>query len=279
MDCAICGKTISRLGLCNSCAADLIRRRNAYVYPAVHVAIQEGEGDEWIIPPRHSITFRSADNDRLSSSVALDQYHHALLCSPHWHGVVAGLASVVYWGFFSGADGVERDGRARARVMWFLRGRPGNVPLDVESAFLAVKAARTLAAKGQMGLALAEVSKLRELGQVSFASKVLTFLCPGRAGVFDSRIAERILRDPRLAHLTMNPNQGGVTNPKQLRYHAWCEHCTAVAGKLNRGIAAGKPWHWVDWDCSTPQWRAVDVERALFVQGRRPLRAMHQPTT
>jgi len=267
--CAFCGgdspSDLPESRICGKCAERLAVARSEYAYPAASVAVQEGSGDLWLIARRHSIIFHPDWQARFTSSVDLDVYHGHLLNSPHPQEVLAGLASVVYWGFFSGADGLLRDGRARTRAKWFLKGRSGGSTIDPSHVFKVVAAARQWLARRQPGRALREISRLKELGQVAFASKVVTFLDPELAAVYDSRIAQTTKEYAALRSLQMNPNQGGVTGPKQERYKRWCNYCLEIATHLNQGIVAGRSWHWTDWDQTRHRWRPVDVERALFV--------------
>lgn len=267
--CSFCGmdspSDIPQLRICGTCGERLAGARSEYAYPAASVSVQEGPGDLWLVPGHYAIRFRPDWQDRFLSSLDLDLYHRHLLNSSHPHQVLAGLASVVYWGFFSGADGLLRDGRARARAKWFLQGRSGSSTIDPRHVFEVMVTARQWMANRRPGRALAEIARLKELGQVAFASKVVTFLDPELAAIYDSRIGSRVEDTAILYHLRMNPNGGGVTGPKQGKYQQWCEYCLEIATHLNQGIWSGKHWQWTDWDLSRHLWRAVDVERALFV--------------
>jgi hypothetical protein len=149
-------------------------------------------------------------------------------------------------------------------VKWFLQGRGGDAPIDPDQALQVVADARHWMTECLPGRALSEISKLKELGQVAFASKVVTFLDPELAAVYDSRIAAKIQGNSSWRTMAMSP-QGRITLAKQNRYHRWCRYCLEIASQLNQGIEAGESWHWTDWDQSKHQWRPVDVERAIFV--------------
>lgn len=270
--CVICGTTnlsqvagLYMLYMCDQCAEKVVRGRNNYIYPAAYVSVRKGVGDQWLTGKQFSIKFNGMPNEQYRSSVALDHYHCSLLSSQYWYEVVAGLASVIYWGFFAGLDGRPHDNRARTRVGWFLNGRKGNSPLNFDQTVNVIVTARKFMANRQIGDALGEISKIGELGQVSFASKAVAFLDPTIAGIYDRRIFQRVSQEAKLMHLSMNPNQGGITYPKRIRYQQWCDYCFCVAYNMSEGIKLGKPWEWTDWDGATWAWRAVDVERALFM--------------
>lgn len=113
---------------------------------------------------------------------------------------------------------------------------------------------------GRYGRALGRFAGISQLGRTPFASKVIAFLCPERAGVYDNEIARGLARHPLLSQFTARnrifhgctDGIGQVHNSRiQHRYQAWCKRLTDIAayiGKRGRG----------------PILRALDVERRIF---------------
>ncbi len=96
-------------------------KRNAYSYPAVGL---DGCIESW-----EQVDFLS--------TWQMDRHHHELLTSLDDTKAVLGYLSVVFWGHFSGKDGVPRASRAHAKVGLAIRGiredcigNRGNWPQD-----------------------------------------------------------------------------------------------------------------------------------------------------
>lgn len=195
------------------------------------------------------------------ASASLDRYHHDLLTSPVDEKVVLGLASVVFWGFSSGGDGRLTYPRALARARQVLFGKAGEEPDPSQRLHDAVRLAAAHAGESRMAEALAAVRDLKMFG-VSFASKVIAFLNPQGAGVCDRLIADGLQRSGSRLYFSPGFSAGSSAKAAQEKgFQAWCTECRIQAEKLRK---AGSSWQ--DWDGSHHEWRAVDVERALFAR-------------
>ena len=113
------------------------------------------------------------------------------------------------------------------------------------------------------GLALSRLSQLSGLGQTPFASKVIAFLSPSTSGVYDKWISKGLAT----ANWALCPTPrdirsgvGQVSQPGiQRKYQNWCFFLERVQTELNRF-----GWLWQNTETTPQQWRAIDVERALF---------------
>jgi hypothetical protein len=127
-----------------------------------------------------------------------------------------------------------------------------------------LKSARSFIKSGDVGRALFELMKIRYIG-MSFASKIVMFMNPSIAAVYDSVISERLKKYPELKYLYVKVI--GTTEKEKTRqceiYSKWCEFCANTAQKQN---ACGDIW--IDWDSKKNVYRAVDIERAFFALGR-----------
>lgn len=240
--------------------------RASYSYPKAYMRIaKKGEaGDVQLFEGGPMAIFcRPAESE--VTDLCLDRYHQGLLCpkKPEQPGqpdqqtqVVLGLASVIYWGFYTFGHNFAVN-----RVNWFLQGRPphGN-PVCPNEAVRCLQTARSHAKTGHMGQAISALSGLNQLSRTPFASKVIAFLDPDKAGVYDNRIRNGLHQDPY--PLSIRNGVGSVRTVRyQQRYQAWCEYLQQVAGLLNEGKEDRT------WSCAgdiEECWRPLDVERALF---------------
>jgi len=122
-------------------------------------------------------------------------------------------------------------------------------------------------ASGDLAPALLGCLRIRQLG-IPFASKVIAFMNPEKAAIYDSVIA-------RYLEASEHPEHEGLHMPvehsysqvaleaRAIVYAKWCAYCRAKAAELNRG-----GHRWQDWDGTRNEWRAIDVEHALFAVGR-----------
>jgi hypothetical protein len=119
--------------------------------------------------------------------------------------------------------------------------------------------ARQLLAEKNPGAALLLAMKVQFLG-MSFASKLLMFMNPTAAVVYDSVIA-RYLQAGSFGSLGWLANDPKSQNRRAQSgvYNNWCAYCIDTANEMNRHGS-----EWIDWDGSRQVWRAVDVERAVF---------------
>jgi len=201
------------------------------------------------------------------SSVALDDFHEGLLNGAVESDLLHGLASSVFWGFASGSDGIIRVERALGKARCLAVGRGGPVssrrigPQRAKETISLISQARDLLAQGDMGAALACAMNIQFLG-MSFASKLLMFMRPSAAVVFDSVIARSLEHAPSNSLRAIASEAKRYSQLSRGRaYSSWCEYCSETAFKMSR---LGDDFEWTDWNGLRQVWRAVDIERAIF---------------
>lgn len=247
--------------LTNFNPAQLQDFRASYSYPKAYMRVAEkGEaGDVQLFEGGPMAVFCQPTKGEVTN-LCLDRYHQGLLRSgkpeqpDQQTEVVLGLASVIYWGFYTFGHNYAVN-----RVNWFLQGRPLNgQPVCPYEAVRCLETARGHAETGHMGQAMSALSGLNQLSRTPFASKVIAFLDPDRAGVYDNRIRNGLNRDPY--PLAIRNGVGNMCIVRyQKRYQSWCEYLQQVAGLLNQ-----RNCHWSCGADQEQQWRPLDVERALF---------------
>lgn len=206
---------------------------------------------QWATP-----AFRAA-----RSSTSLDHHHETLLNSPHGIDNLNGLLSVVFWGNFSDRHG-NFLGYALPRARHLITGRGARAPQPDPSILAALGAARGLITGPHPvpGQALRSAMEIKFLG-MSFASKVLSFMAPDRAVIYDAVISQYLQGDFSPDRRMGIAVTGPWTRVKAAAYAGWCGFCAREALELN---AQGSRWQ--DWDGTRHDWRAVDVERAHFAR-------------
>jgi hypothetical protein len=192
------------------------------------------------------------------SSVALDDFHQALLTSENVEDILHGLLSVVFWGFVSGAKGGVTPNFALARAERVAHGT------RKQEIIAHLKQGRQLLEETRIADAMLETEKIKFLG-MSFASKVLTFMDPRQAAVYDTKISESLQKQaaPKLRSLFISTKKAGSEKAKLRQakvYAEWCQWCSKKASALDVSTSSS----WLDWDRTSRSWRAVDVERAFF---------------
>ena len=220
---------------------EFLAKREAYSYPAV--GLDGGiESREWVSFP---------------STWQMDRHHHELLMSGDNATTVMGYLSTVFWGHFSGQDGVIRAARAQSRVKLAFNGISDRRIGGFDGAADKIRAALDLVESERCGEALKLLFELPQLGP-AFASKVCAFLAPTKCGVIDSIIARKYLQ----FGFSVDSN-GNVKNTASnvKRYDSYCLFLRETAENLNQ---KGHDFLWKDRDNTLQSWRAVDVERAIF---------------
>ena len=183
----------------------------------------------------------------------VEQLINAQLMSENRAEVKDGLSNVLYWGY------VRQGGRGPHRVRRF-RDKVTDNQLD---AFVECRRRSTCA-----GLDELRRLKLPEFSGLSFASKVLMFMCPDSYPVLDlkiarfgQRVARRELRQSfsrpaglsALLKLKLYATSIGLTRNNMRAYREWANWCCEVADAVNR------------FDSSADgALRAVDIERGIF---------------
>jgi hypothetical protein len=201
------------------------------------------------------------------SSFELDEFHRVLLNSNEQEHLMHGLLSVVFWGFASGSDGRINAERALARSRAIVHGRANSSPQPSNDIIYHLREARQALNASSISEALQHATKIKFLG-MSFASKVLTFMRPTTAAIYDDVISSRLrdYADPNLRNMYVSMRLANSREAKMHqanKYEEWCHWCSQTSITLNnRGIL------WTDWNGIERTWRAVDVERAFFALGR-----------
>jgi hypothetical protein len=234
-------------------AQRLITLRNQYAYPRAHarfasrenaIHLEDGRSAELVHPEPSSIT-----------DLTLDCYHRDLLRSADPVDNLVGTLSTVFWGFYTFSPKY-----ATVRAMRHRDGYREKLPSSPERVARCLQAATV----DDLGNALGQLAELSQLGYTPFASKVIAFRFPERAGVLDNKIADGLALSVWARGAPFLNGIGDVSAPRyQRRYAAWCDFLCQVADGMNAGIAAGESWHWGS-DNDQQMWRAIDVERALF---------------
>ena len=234
------------------CCENLQINRSNYVYPAVAL-----EGD-----------YNNPEIVHFEETVALDEYIHNLLLAPDITQKVLGYLSVVFWGFYSGQDGVIREERALSKVALardgrnrVVRGRDqrmrGVIDLGEEYVGQCISNAIFAIEADNYSEAIRTLNQLPQL-QIAFSSKVCAFLDPLKCGVIDSVIAEN---RPEFGFDT--DAQGIIKNRTSNRelYNRYCVYLQAEAERINN---FNPPCLWQDRDGTVHSWRALDVERSMY---------------
>jgi hypothetical protein len=226
--------------------------RNNYDYPAV--ALDGNLGQFNVV--------------HFGSMTALDNYIHNLIVSPDQHEKILGYLSVIFWGFYSGQDGVIRENRALGRVNLAYNGRDrvvrgnrqrirGVIDHGFDVVTNHINCAIRFIEQDQYSDALMSLSNLPQL-QVAFASKVCAFIDPNKCGVIDSVIASKY---PSFGFAINDDGIVTNTNANRQRYHDYCVCLQHMAEQVNQHI---NDFRWTDRDGQLYDWRALDVERAMY---------------
>lgn len=219
--------------------AALKQRRDEYSYPTV------GLGG----------SLEDPSEVRFSTLLSMESHHLELLGSSEPSNVVLGYLSVLYWGHYSGSNGPNAQ-RAAAKVRLALASI-NKTPVTTYASVIG--GCRGLLNDGKPGQALLQATKLPQM-QAAFASKLCTFLNPSQCGVIDSVIAAN---HPELGFSLDKLGYVRTSRLNAKKYDEYCEGLVKMAAKLN---ALDLSFRWMDRDRTKHDWRAVDVERALYGQ-------------
>lgn len=207
------------------------RRRCSYTYPPVGLRADTGQLVHVDFP----------------TTAELDRHHGRLLRCGDQSAVKRGYVSAVYWGRFASAAGRRNPQRAHAIATNANAAPQDVVACKIETAIEAIS-------QGNPSAAMAVLVNLPELG-FAFATKVCAFAVPNLCGVADSVIAQRY---PCFGFVTRD-TYITATQRNFLRYQSYCDFLVTKAKALNSLACT-----WFDKDGAPQNWRAVDVERALF---------------
>ena len=225
------------------------KNRNKYSYPAV-VALEEGQ------------------SELMETYTAHQEHMTRLLRSDSNEDIVNGYLSIVFWGFYSGADSRVRAERAWSRYKMARHGQTRRVngrliniqgveQLGDDAVCGIVRTATEHIELREYSSALATLTELPQ-SKYAFASKVCAFLKPSECGVLDSVIAE--------AHpeLNMSTDSKGIIRYNKhnlVIYDSYCMGLQRKALDLNQSPANST---WRDLDGSDCSWCSLDVERGLY---------------
>ena len=172
----------------------------------------------------------------------------AQLTSENRKQVKDGLSNVLYWGY------IRRRGIGTHRVRRFRK----EVTDDHLDGFVECR-------RRSDCITIEELKRiaLPEFSAMSFASKVLMFMCPDRYSVLDLSIARFAHRQPAqsldlpsglsvLLNLKLYPTKIPLTRCNMRAYQEWSGWCCEIADAVNAVVPPGV------------NLRAVDVERAIF---------------
>jgi hypothetical protein len=196
----------------------------------------------------------------IPTDLALDRYHGQLLRSTSHDDQLLGLASIVYWGYFTFSDSYARN-----KVTWLLQGRGRQSGVTLGPTNAAIANCLQFVVTRQYGQALSAFNGISQLNRTPFASKIVAFLAPDNVGVYDNRIMNGLNQANwgSIVSPCQIKNGVGQVNSKtiQRRYQNWCAFLQRIASDLN-GMGPQYMWQCTE---RTPQvWRALDVERAIF---------------
>jgi len=235
-------------------AQNLVALRNRYAYPRAYARFSARSGSIRLSDTRFAELIDPEPGH--ITDLDLDRYHTGLLHSEDPIENLLGTLSTVFWGFYTFSPSF-----ATIRAM---RHRDGYRSKPASTANLVAGCLRA-GAERDLGAALGRLGSLSQLGRTPFASKVVAFMYPERAGVLDNKIADGLAVSTWAQGAPFLDGIGDVRAPRyQRRYAAWCDFLSTVADGMNAGIASGAAWHWRSGATEPQRWRAIDVERALF---------------
>lgn len=227
----------------------ILAARNAYDYPSVGLALRDASASDWRgrYEPH---TFRN--------SLHLDHHHTRSLNSQNDDDVLNGIFSVMYWG------NITAGKKCETRCDWLERGnkRFPNLSLRALGPLTAIAAVRksvALLKGGHYEEALDEIRLRLPFVGPSFGSKYLAFLDPERIGVLDLKILKHLHQG------TFDELLGGhaiVLKKARSPAKRFARFCL-VLNEL-RDLMKNKALRWKDKSGASAEFRAIDVERALF---------------
>ena len=187
----------------------------------------------------------------------MERHLYRLFRSPNPADVVIGYLSVIYWGHYLGRRGKPNAPRALSKVHVAVDALNKKGLKDEDTAAL-IRTAASLLRMRRSALAIETLMKLPQL-KMAFASKVCSFLDSDCHGVID-RVIARKYRKLGFAFDAAGHVSNGRDNV--LAYVQYCRFLTRQARFLN---SLGTAYRWREHAGGNRRWRAVDVERALYV--------------
>ena len=254
-----------------------VRDRESYSYVPAHLVQADADGTLTTWSGRKLNAFVPVDWQKGGSAVRskyssmkLDRMHRELLMSESDEDLEQGVMSVYFWGHASGTDDRVNDRRAHERAKWLPIGKSGGTPQPQSEVVDYLRRARQHMREGRVDQALLSAMNLKHF-KMSFASKLLAFLSPDSAGVYDKVIGDYLPKDPDATLKTLGlDTQTARPEVQTATYARWCDWCRNKATELNVASLS-----WKDWDGQSYEWRALDVERAIFARASRSRRSSH----
>lgn len=236
-------------------ALDLIKYRQLYDYPKARL-IKSTNITDIRISPTIFLTPEISKDEKFSH-IDLDKYHNQLLHSNIDSDNLIGTASIIFWGFYTFSEKYSM-----IRVERHLNGYKG---MSGATSEYINRVIANIKHRKSMGDKLSELKSVSQLSRTPFASKVIAFMFPENAGVYDNQIFNGLNRSEWAKDADLITKIGSVDNPAiQNGYTKWCLFLSEVAKKMNESIINGKNWFWNDLNEDPRPWRAIDVERSLF---------------
>jgi hypothetical protein len=247
------------MGMNPSLMALLTLGRDNYEYPWARVIDKPSAGAIAIGPL--CVSWYCQEKPHVVTDLALDNYHRDLLHSPGSGDRHLGCASTLYWGHFT-----RNPPFAQNKVLNFC------AATTIATTSATVTMAAIDCAYGHWGKALGCFHGVNQLQRLPFASKVVAFIDPENAGVYDNRI-NRFVAETGLDRVLFAPNGAIARNGKwmansgvnltsnQTHYEVWCLRLQQARDALN---TITPPATWICKEPTRQRWRAVDVERAIF---------------
>ena len=248
---------MSTTSISNEVVSRLVELRGSYDYPKAY--IQCATQNNYDIQLGRNIfgIYVQPENDAVTD-LDLDNYHYSLLRSNIREEQLLGLASVLYWGYYTFGHNY-----ACVRVDRLINGYKIFPPTTMQEANDRIQRIITLTNHGALGRAIGTLSGVSQLNQTPFASKVIAFISPSVAGIYDNRINNGLVNEAWAFQFS-----GGIGNIKsktvQKSYQSWCSYLSLIASQINLGIEHGNDWSWSCGSDNERKWRALDVERSLF---------------
>lgn len=217
--------------------------------------------------PCSASDWRNPEVRKNYSSVELDEFHNSLLRSKEEDEILHGLLSVVYWGYASGTNGLFHSNLSLIRANRHPRGNKRHPPQEKREIVELLLKTQKFALENNFKDALLCAMQIKFI-RMAFASKLVAFMNPTSAAVYDSVINARLAmsEDMEMQKLAVSipatPTKNGQLKQAEA-YTKWCKWCENKAEELNQ-----KEIKWRDWNTKEYAWRAVDVERAFFALGR-----------
>ena len=228
---------------------DIAAARNIYSYIPAKFVVWENENPDlaWSdlrlkisIPTSSRNDWINPDIRRQFSSIELDGCHKELLSSDRPNDRLHGLLSVVFWGYASGSDGIIRPSRALGKARIIIDGHRRSRPQDQDEIQLHLIKTLELVKGEDFHGALLSAMKIKFLG-MSFSSKIIAFMAPEKAVVYDSVIASILKEYNSVLHV--DPSENGNRHTQAKIYADWCDDCRKKSEELNQ-----KKIQWTDWD-------------------------------